>query len=128
MNTMKRAWEIAKEAVVKFGGKAKEFLAGALKLAWAEVKNPAAVKTEVELPGDTRRTRTWMAKITGTCPTYKLKREFVNYNHLDQYGDKIFLLENGVYEFQNHKRRDFIEVLDGKMVFINLSQVMEAIA
>lgn len=35
---MKRAWEIAKEAAKKFGGKVKEFFAIALKMAWKEVK------------------------------------------------------------------------------------------
>lgn len=36
---MKRAWEIAKEGVVRFGGKVKEYFAEALKMAWAEFKN-----------------------------------------------------------------------------------------
>lgn len=35
---MTRAWEIAKEAVVNFGGKAVEYIAEAMKMAWAEVK------------------------------------------------------------------------------------------
>lgn len=38
MNVMKQAWKIAKEAVVKFGGKAREYLADALKNAWLEEK------------------------------------------------------------------------------------------
>ena len=37
-NIMTRAWEIAKKAVVNFGGKVKEYLSEALKMAWAEVK------------------------------------------------------------------------------------------
>lgn len=35
---MVRAWEIAKKAAKKFGGKAIEYIAGSLKMAWAEVK------------------------------------------------------------------------------------------
>lgn len=35
-NIMTRAWEIAKEGQVKFGGKVSEYLAEALKMAWAE--------------------------------------------------------------------------------------------
>lgn len=35
MNVMKKAWEISKEAVAKFGGKASEFFAEALRMAWA---------------------------------------------------------------------------------------------
>lgn len=37
-NVMKRAWEIARNAVAKFGGKVKEYFTQSLKLAWAEVK------------------------------------------------------------------------------------------
>jgi hypothetical protein len=33
---MTRAWVIAKEAAAKFGGKASQYLSGALKAAWAE--------------------------------------------------------------------------------------------
>lgn len=35
---MKRAWEIAREAAVKFSGKVKEFFRESLKSAWAEAK------------------------------------------------------------------------------------------
>ncbi len=40
---MVRAWEIAKEAVKKFGGKVKEFFSQALKMAWAEIKGGVKV-------------------------------------------------------------------------------------
>lgn len=35
---MTKAWEIAKNAVKKFGGKAIEYIAGAMKMAWATAK------------------------------------------------------------------------------------------
>lgn len=35
---MTKAWKIAKEAVEKFGGKAIEYIAGAMKMAWAAAK------------------------------------------------------------------------------------------
>lgn len=35
---MTKAWEIAKEAVKKFGGKAIEYIAEAMKMAWAAAK------------------------------------------------------------------------------------------
>ncbi|WP_203363104.1 hypothetical protein [Bacillus sp. REN10] len=53
MNVMTRAWEIAKAAVVKFGGKVKEYFAESLKLAWKEVKN--AVANLVELKGSDKQ-------------------------------------------------------------------------
>ena len=37
-NIMTRAWEIAREGQVKFGGKVSEYFAEALKMAWAEAK------------------------------------------------------------------------------------------
>lgn len=37
-NVMVRAWEIAKAAVIKFGGTAKEYFSQAFALAWQEVK------------------------------------------------------------------------------------------
>ena len=35
---MKRAWEIIKEAIKNFGGKCREYLSEALRIAWAEKK------------------------------------------------------------------------------------------
>ena len=38
---MKRAWEIAREAVAQFGGKIREYFGESLRIAWAEFKMPA---------------------------------------------------------------------------------------
>lgn len=38
-NVMVRAWEIARTAVIKFGGKVKEYFSQALTIAWKEAKN-----------------------------------------------------------------------------------------
>ncbi|AHD06421.1 hypothetical protein [Paenibacillus larvae] len=46
MNVMKKAWEIAKAAVKKFGGKVKEYFAEALRMAWAEIKKVSATSVE----------------------------------------------------------------------------------
>ncbi|WP_203363102.1 hypothetical protein [Bacillus sp. REN10] len=50
-NVMVRAWEIARQGVVKFGGKVKEYFAQALTMAWAEAKNTAkkSVKEVAEM-------------------------------------------------------------------------------
>jgi len=37
-NVMKKAWSIARNAAAKFGGKAMEYIAMALRMAWEEVK------------------------------------------------------------------------------------------
>lgn len=49
-NVMKKAWEIARDGVRKFGGSVKEYFAEALKMAWAVVKNGMEIGFE-ELPG-----------------------------------------------------------------------------
>ena len=45
---MKRAWQIAKEAVTKFGGSACEYFGEALRMAWAERKAPKDVLDRIE--------------------------------------------------------------------------------
>ena len=47
MNVMKQAWKIAREAVVKFGGKAREYFAAALKSAWDAVKGAKSKEIEI---------------------------------------------------------------------------------
>lgn len=47
-NVMIKAWEIAKAAVIKFGGSSKEYIAEAMKMAWAEFKTPAKIEHSVE--------------------------------------------------------------------------------
>lgn len=42
-NIMSRAWEISRNAVAKFGGKCRMYLAEALRQAWAEAKAPVKV-------------------------------------------------------------------------------------
>ncbi|EHQ62313.1 hypothetical protein PDENDC454_10495 [Paenibacillus dendritiformis C454] len=126
-NVMARAWEIAKAAVLKFGGKAKEYFAQALVMAWAEIKTTKAI-VEWDLPADTRKCRTWMARITGTHPVYKLDRQFVNPDGEDKYGDKLFDLTNGYYEAYNGKRRYFIQVIKGKATKVERHVVMSAFA
>jgi len=52
-NVMVRAWEIARKAVVKFGGKIKEYFAQALAMAWKE--NKKGVNKMVKLEGSEKQ-------------------------------------------------------------------------
>lgn len=126
MNVMTRAWEIARFGQKRFGGSVKEYFAQALVIAWAQAKAPAAV--EWELPADTRKSRTWMARITGTHPVYKLDRKFINPDGEDKYGDKLFDLKPGYYEANNGKRRYFIQVANGEATIVEQHVVMTAVA
>ncbi|GAB6931609.1 hypothetical protein JCM10914A_55920 [Paenibacillus sp. JCM 10914] len=122
-NVMVRAWEIAKAAVTRFGGKVKEYFAQALAMAWRETKAPVKRSVEFELKADTRKYRTWLAQITGPCQTYKMKRQFLNHDRNDEFGYKVFILENGVYEY-NNGRRGFFQVDNGEIRDIEQSQVL----
>lgn len=127
-NVMTKAWEIAKEGQKNFGGKVKEYFAEALRMAWAEYKQANAPKTEIELPADSRRWKTWVAAIVGKHPKFKLNRKFLTPYEVDQYGDKTYRLENGLYELQNHKTRMFIEVSNGSYEIVEQSFVMDRVA
>lgn len=122
-NVMKRAWEIAREGYIKFGGKVVEYFTMALKLAWQEVKADAE-KVEYELTGNTRRTRTWIAAIVGKHPQYRLDRKFLDPADFDKYGDKIFYLTPGYYEVYNGKRKTFIKIEDGNVRVIDKEEVL----
>lgn len=126
-HVMTRAWEIAKTGAKRFGGNAKEYFAAALRMAWAEFKSAAAI-VEWDLPADTRKCRTWMARITGTHPVYKLERQFLNPDGEDKYGDKLFDLTRGYYEAYNGKHRYFIQVIKGKATKVERHVVMSAFA
>ena len=47
-NVMIKAWEIAKAAVIEFGGSSKEYIAEAMKMAWAEFKKPAKIEHSID--------------------------------------------------------------------------------
>ncbi|ETK25823.1 hypothetical protein ERIC1_2c00110 [Paenibacillus larvae subsp. larvae DSM 25719] len=126
-NVMKKAWEIAKEGVKKFGGKVTEYFAEALRMAWKIAKYIAA-HAELTIPADTRKCRTWVARITGTHPVYKLNREFINHDHDDEYGDKVFRLANGFYEYNNGRSRGFIQVLNGDKKSVERADVIAHVA
>lgn len=130
-NVMTRAWEIAKEGVNKFGGKAKEYFAQALVIAWAEVKK-GVEKLEktfamLETLSGSRKHKTWVAKIKGTDATYKFDREFVD-AYEEGSGYKEFKLYNGVYDVCDGGHRFYIQVVNGGINEITAGEVSEILA
>lgn len=59
---MKRAWEIAKNAAEKFGGKAREYMAEALRMAWAEAKGAVKQSREDIIAALTKKFGRWTKK------------------------------------------------------------------
>ena len=111
-NVMVRAWEIAKEAVAKFGGKVKEYFAQALTMAWAESRKPKTALLET-LTGS-RKHKTWVARIVGKDATYKFAREFVNnFKHLGHCLE--YSLTDGFYDVCNGGQRYYIRVVGGQI-------------
>lgn len=121
---MVRAWEIAKTAVLKFGGKVKEYFSQALAIAWAEMKN---VKTVFSIRADKNGKRSWVAKITGTHPTYKVQRSFINAYTTDFVGNKVFELEDGYYNYDSIKERGYVRVQNGFWSDVTFSEVLAAV-
>lgn len=127
-NVMTRAWEIAKEAVAKFGGKVKEYFALSLKIAWEEIKVPTSVT--VELVSGSRKYKSWVAEIVGTHAKFKFERNFVNkFQGVELETNKIYTLEEGkVYDVNNVNYRYYATVRNGQLVELNEGEVMELVA
>lgn len=123
---MVRAWEIARKGQKKFGGKVKEYFAEALKIAWVEVKAPK--KATITTTFGSRRNKSWVAKITGTHPKWKLNREFVDAVKANEYAGKTFELGNGIYEVCDAGEREFIQVVNGTIEYLEYAEVTAAVA
>ncbi|TDQ39254.1 hypothetical protein [Aureibacillus halotolerans] len=125
MNVMKRAWEIAREGVVRFGGKVVEYFAEALRMAWAEAKRPK--KAEFVTSAGSRKHKSWVAKITGKHARFKFDRSFVK-EVKESWVEKFFLLSGGLYEVCDGGERRFILVTGATVKDVQEYEVMEAIA
>lgn len=124
---MVRAWEIAKGAAAKHGGKAIEYIAAALKMAWAEVKGVVTKVVKkvayVELGLSSNKYKSWVAEIKGLHNRFKLDRVFVSKN--DAVGCEEYSLYAGkYYEVCNRGDRYFAKVVDGEVVEVNEDEVI----
>lgn len=70
---MTNAWEIAKEAAKKFGGKAIEYIAGAMKMAWAAIKdNDTSLAKFQAVEAKMRKSGKWsMVEVLDTAKVVK---------------------------------------------------------
>lgn len=138
-NVMTRAWDIATEGQEKFGGSKVEYIAEALKQAWAESKKePKQMElsqdlkyslnednTKLILTGS-KRQKSYVAEIKGSHPTYKLNREFVEgvlVNRVTEYE----IEENKLYEMQEARKRYYLMVVDGLVYEYTYNQVLDLV-
>lgn len=126
MNVMKRAWEIAREGQEKFGGKVSEYFAIALKMAWAETKT-------VKVTTMYGYHKSYVARITGKHPKYKLDRQFLKADkHERSYSGKtgydfFYISENGVYEKVSNGNREYFVVRNGEKTTVDYETVLKMV-
>ncbi|MEK3645802.1 hypothetical protein [Aeribacillus sp. FSL M8-0235] len=112
-NIMKRAWEIAKEGVKKFGGKVKEYFAMALKLAWKEAKRIATDQAgSIQLMGSEKQIK-WAEDIRKVVVenidgVFEVIERSLDENKEDMSERKFKFAQEGVEELKK-AATDFIE-------------------
>jgi hypothetical protein len=130
---MLRAWELAKAGQRRFGGKVVEYLSVALKMAWAEARQPKTVRFGVNhQPSGGRE---WVAEIVGRHPRFKFDRVFLNaaerkWSSSGKTGTTFYELKEGcIYEVNEPwNGRYFVAVVGGKIVDVTVDDVEKNIA
>ena len=122
---MKRAWEIARQGQEKFGGKVSEYLSEALKLAWKDAR-------KVRIAVNYGWKKSYLAKIKGTHPKWKLDREFLkaddsHRSYSGKTGWDAYYVGDGLYEKQSGGRREYIVVRNGEVEIIEFDEVLSLI-
>ena len=124
------AWEIARNAQNKFGGKVSEYFAESLRLAYKLAKGEVAMTFVLEMEAGSRKHKPWVAKIEGEDAKWNFKRDFIK---ASGYGE--WTLEDGVYDVKgdvhniegiSYERR-YIKVKNGIAKEINENEVLSLI-
>ena len=92
----------------------------ALRMAWALVKKEA--EKFVTTLGIGRKY--WIAKINGTHPQYKMSREFLNENDIED-GQRVFELEDGLYQGKFSNAPHYFIVENGEARRVDYSEALE---
>jgi len=118
------AWEIARNAQNKFGGKVSEYFAESLRLSYKFAKGELKIMFTLEIAAGSRKHKSWVAKIEGEDTKWKFKREFIK---ASGYGE--WTLEDGVYNIKNASKdnQQFIVVKNGIAKEINENEVLSLI-
>lgn len=138
---MKNAWYIASKGQSKFGGRKVDYIAEAMKQAWAEAKLEGKARQmelspeiksrvdveamEISIPGSNSQPH-WVAKVTDTDPKWKLKREFLEGDN--RAWTEYDLEENVIYNFcpsRKYNEQYYFMIVDGIIVEYKQTQVIE---
>lgn len=129
---MKGAWSIARNAAKEFGGKAIEYIGGALKLAWKSFKkeenskNFAIVSLKSQSNNNKNR-KSWVQRLFSE-DSIKVEREMVQ--DLSDYGAeyKEYKLEDGYYNVCDLGNEQIIRVKNGEIQEIEYAEVKKKLA
>lgn len=124
---MYRAWAIANVAALKFGGKAVEYIAGAMKMAWKKIK--AVVKPiYIEVSEGSRKHKSYVAELKGNDDRWGFIRNFVSEDHEELRVKYAYLQEDSVYEIQDGGDREYAIVKNNELVYMEYSSVKSYLA
>lgn len=134
---MSKAWEIARAGQAKFGGSVKDYFGQALKMAWALARKEEAapMTATIVTSSGSRKHKTYVAKIVGTCSRFGLERSFINnFEQATEWSDKTFTLElneGDVYEIVGanyNADRHYMQVVEGALQQVGLQAVKNMFA
>lgn len=111
MNVMKKAWEIAKDAVNKFGGKAVQYFAEALKEAWKILKN-GVVEMELrveEIKEGSEKQIKWAEDIRRT--SLEILTTFKDTDVVKNYIENSFFNEKESLKYVQREIEGFVDYL-----------------
>lgn len=116
---MKGAWSIARNAAKKFGGKAIEYIGGALKMAWKSFKKEEnskdfAIVSLKSQSNNNKNKKSWVQRLFSEDGV-KVEREMVQ--ELSDYGAeyKEYKLEDGYYNVCDLGNEQIIHVKNGEI-------------
>lgn len=110
-NVMKKAWEIAKGAAKRHGGKAREYISESLKLAWVLI-NKKSFRVEIVLNHKNRNSAN-IFKLDGVKEDGSFVKSDVSYVLECQTRRAAYLEDGGVYEIHDARGVKYVEV-DGE--------------
>lgn len=134
---LKTAWQIARDAAARFGGKVRQYLIEALRMAYAALRAPPepVVKTVRLQPRDGRA---WMARLTGKCEKFGYDREFLNKRRVGFSREpavefRVTMQEGAIYEYlwahtHRHDTRGYWQVRGGELVLATLDEIEAALS
>lgn len=124
---MKGAWSIARNAAKKFGGKAIEYIGGAMKMAWEKAKEQKSFQLSLKAQSNNNKNRkSWVKKIfiEGDVIVSDFVESLSDYE--DEY--KEYALEDGYYLICVLGKYEYAKVENGKKEEVEYLDIRKALS